>query len=253
MADQFNQTQSILADANYIYQNISNDTLDKSAERIAEYDSLMSNSQSRLDTELQKKTDGQANAYEQEKRNIDELKIKRSDEMEHQSELAKKQAIISQVIQAAKIGEAISNIFAQDTSKLGGFGLISSFISIAAMLVQMKQFKSEAMHLKDGEVMIQGKGTTTSDSIPAMLSRNESIINAKATMATPKTLELINSHAVNDAMLLPLINNIGRTDRATGSADIRSNTSAIKNLTDQMRNGTASNNRKRKRNGINYN
>jgi hypothetical protein len=43
-----------------------------------------------------------------------------------------------------------------------------------------------------GKVRIQGPGTQTSDSIPAMLSKDESVINAKATLAHEDDLTAIN-------------------------------------------------------------
>lgn len=45
---------------------------------------------------------------------------------------------------------------------------------------------------KDGVIAIQGAGTTTSDSIPARLSKGESVINAKSTAKNKEVLEMIN-------------------------------------------------------------
>ncbi|MEX6689214.1 hypothetical protein QTN47_17020 [Danxiaibacter flavus] len=50
-----------------------------------------------------------------------------------------------------------------------------------------------ARKFKDGKVRIDGPGTETSDSIPAMLSKNETVINAAATKRYQPALEAINS------------------------------------------------------------
>lgn len=55
--------------------------------------------------------------------------------------------------------------------------------------------------LKGGEIMIDGPGTTTSDSIPAMLSKNESVINAQASQASPNLLQAINDRKLDDRIL----------------------------------------------------
>lgn len=52
--------------------------------------------------------------------------------------------------------------------------------------------------LKDGEVLIDGAGTETSDSIPALLSRNESVINAKSSKKHTAALKAINEDRFDD-------------------------------------------------------
>lgn len=71
---------------------------------------------------------------------------------------------------------------------------ISSGLAIATVLAtSIPQFKAiNAKRLKDGEVLIDGAGTETSDSIPAMLSKNESIINAKSSKKHTSALKAIN-------------------------------------------------------------
>jgi TP901 family phage tail tape measure protein len=64
--------------------------------------------------------------------------------------------------------------------------LISAALIGATAIPQIKK-------LKEGEVLISGNGTETSDSIPAMLSKNESIINAKSSKKHTAALKAINS------------------------------------------------------------
>lgn len=50
-----------------------------------------------------------------------------------------------------------------------------------------------ALKLKDGVINLQGAGTGTSDSIPAMLSKGESVINARSTAQNEPYLRYINN------------------------------------------------------------
>ena len=52
--------------------------------------------------------------------------------------------------------------------------------------------KVAGVKLKDGAVDIDGPGSTTSDSIPALLSRGESVINAESTAKYKPLLTAIN-------------------------------------------------------------
>lgn len=54
---------------------------------------------------------------------------------------------------------------------------------------------------KDGEVNIDGPGTSTSDSINAKISRGESVINAAATSKSKNLLEAINDRKIDDRIL----------------------------------------------------
>ena len=51
------------------------------------------------------------------------------------------------------------------------------------------------MKLAEGAVDLEGPGTRTSDSIPAMLSKGESVITAEATANNKDLLRMINANA----------------------------------------------------------
>jgi hypothetical protein len=70
-----------------------------------------------------------------------------------------------------------------------------------------------------GEVGIDGPGTGTSDSIPAWLSKGESVINAQATAESRNLLEAINERKINDNILRTLAGDGGR--QATNFDDSR--------------------------------
>ncbi len=77
----------------------------------------------------------------------------------------------------------------------------ANFIAAAFALGQAGIQAAAVRGFKDGEVNINGKGTTTSDSIPAMLSRGESVINARATARSSNLLEAINDRKIDDRVL----------------------------------------------------
>ncbi|NIP62235.1 MAG: hypothetical protein GWN01_13905, partial [Nitrosopumilaceae archaeon] len=87
--------QSIVLDTYSAYQSLTGDSIQQSAERIAEYDSMLADYQSNLTAELRKKERGLANTAETEKEKINELTAKRNEEIEHQKRLAKQEQIIS--------------------------------------------------------------------------------------------------------------------------------------------------------------
>lgn len=61
----------------------------------------------------------------------------------------------------------------------------------------------------EGEIDIKGPGTSKSDSIPAMLSRGESVITAEATRESMGLLKLIQARRINDRMINEIIANGG--------------------------------------------
>lgn len=74
--------------------------------------------------------------------------------------------------------------------------------------------------LKDGEVLISGDGTETSDSIPAMLSVNESIINAKSSKKHTAALKAINNDNFDE-----YLNRIVLQRMFTGQRDVKKESS----------------------------
>lgn len=239
MSEDLDATASILTSIYDSYQSVTGDSIQKSAERISEYDSMIADYQSNLANELRKKERGLANTAETEKQKIDELEAKRNEEIEHRRKLARQEQVISKTIQAAKISEAIAKLISSTATN--PLTLIAGYASIAAMLVKFADFKTEAKRLKDGEIMIEGAGTTTSDSIPAMLSKKESVINAKGSIASPISLTNINDHIWNDDILVPAVNQYlnGGVENNSYSYDskyLNKNTTAVNSLADIMKN-----------------
>lgn len=74
----------------------------------------------------------------------------------------------------------------------------ATVLATAIPQIQSIQASGKEKKLKDGEVRIQGPGTTTSDSIPALLSREESVINAKSSIKHEAALRAINDDRFDD-------------------------------------------------------
>jgi len=73
-----------------------------------------------------------------------------------------------------------------------GIGGIATTAILTAALYGLFAAAQSAAGFKDGVVELQGEGTETSDSIPAWLSKGESVITAKATKQNKDELEWMN-------------------------------------------------------------
>lgn len=85
-------------------------------------------------------------------------------------------------------------------------GIVPAALMAALGIVQIARVNKFAK----GKVNIGGEGTTTSDSIPAMISRGESVINAEATAKSSNLLQAINDRKIDDRILSKLANDGGR-------------------------------------------
>lgn len=103
---------------------------------------------------------------------------------------------------AINTGEAIAKMTSQESGK-GIVGIATTAAGIAAILANMASAISIVKSAKfaKGKVNISGAGSETSDSIPAYISRGESVINAKATKMFEPLLIAIN--AIGNGVALP--------------------------------------------------
>lgn len=90
------------------------------------------------------------------------------------------------------------------------FGYPAGIIPAALMTALGGVALANVRKFKKGEVNIDGKGTGTSDSIPAMISKGESVINAGATAKSQNLLEAINDRKIDDRILYSIAANGGR-------------------------------------------
>jgi tape measure domain-containing protein len=89
----------------------------------------------------------------------------------------------------------------------GGFGLAQ--IALA-----------KGTGFKEGVIDLQGPGTGTSDSIPARLSRGESVINAASTSRSLELLEAINDGRIDDRFLRSLKGHTGGVTVIKDNSDV---------------------------------
>lgn len=87
-------------------------------------------------------------------------------------------------------------------------GLIQAAI-VAAQGASQYAVASKARYYNKGEINIKGPGTETSDSIPAMLSKGESIMTAKQTREAFGILNDVRAGRLNDKVLRQLVSNGG--------------------------------------------
>lgn len=93
--------------------------------------------------------------------------------------------------QAVKFGQGLTKIFSGDFT--GIIDIVSSTINIVKDIIKLIAMFSDGGY-------VSGKGTGTSDSIPAMLSNGEFVVNAKATKDNYKLLTAINTDSIGKLM-----------------------------------------------------
>lgn len=127
--------------------------------------------------------------FNAQKRRID------AQQAQKENALKKKQFEADQRAAITKINIDTALAVVKTFANLGFPAAIIPALGIAAAAEIQKAFirAQPVPKFKDGEVRIQGKGTHTSDSIPAMISKDESVINAKQSIKHAGVL-----HAIND-------------------------------------------------------
>jgi hypothetical protein len=104
-----------------------------------------------------------------------------------------------------------------------GFPAAIPFIAIALATgaTQYAIASKQPTGFKDGVIDLKGPGTATSDSIPASLSRGESVMTAKETKGSKKTLEMIRAKTLDDTVLSRLAARARGSDGVSAFDDSR--------------------------------
>lgn len=131
--------------------------------------------------------------------NIQQIElINAGNNFEKQKAIRKKYALLQMGMTVAEtIANTASAIVNALTVKPAIFGGILAGIYGGIGLTQIgiaNAQRNQIMKLKRGQIGIEGPGSEISDSIPAMLSRGESVINARATRNFKPVLEAINNN-----------------------------------------------------------
>jgi len=175
---------------------INQQKIDASSELIDQRESELDDLRSQLEEENQLREDGLANNTDQIRREIEakkaQLESERAQKLQaleeekrlqkEKEKLARQQALADSITQGSNILTAGSTLFAKGAFA-GPVGIITSIATIAAMIGSFFALKAQlkAAGFKEGVIDLQGPGTETSDSIPAKLSKGESVMTAKET------------------------------------------------------------------------
>lgn len=99
------------------------------------------------------------------------------------------------------------------------YSLIVAGLVAVSTLAQINEINKAPKGYAKGVIGLKGPGTETSDSIPIMASRNESVITAEATRNSYKTLHKIQAGKLNDKVMEKIIAGnitvVGSDDRHT--------------------------------------
>lgn len=139
--------------------------------------------------------------------------------LEEKKKAQKQKLLLDSITEASNLTVAASEILAA-TAGGGPVGVAIGVITIAAMFAAFAAAKASALKaieaqtveqgqqgFKEGVIDLQGPGTTTSDSIPANLSRGESVMTAKETKQYKPLFKAIryNNKALIDKELMNLL------------------------------------------------
>lgn len=159
--------------------------------------------------------------YDQRKKEIEEAAAIREKKLKREEfEAEKRSSIIRAGIQNAL---AIVNALASVPFPAN---LAAAAVTAAAGAVQIAAIASQPTpQFAEGVINLQGPGTETSDSIPARLSRGESVMTAKETKEYRPTLEAIRAKTIDPAVLNSLV--VGDSGRSAGTGPIIVDTSDV--------------------------
>lgn len=106
-----------------------------------------------------------------------------------------------------------------------------SFLVAGETAAQLAIMSKTTANFKDGVIDLKGPGTKTSDSIPARLSRGESVMTADETSASKNVLKAIRAKKLNDRVMKDII-----SGRSGGSATTVFDDSKIIKKLDEVKN-----------------
>lgn len=200
-------SQQVIDVADQLYQSkidqYEND-LRLSQQRQNDQERSIESLRNQLEQEEQLNEEGKANNTDkinaliaEEQRRLEAEKAIGQQALEEKQRLQKEQELIDTASQLGNLVTATTNIIAGLT-KIDPSG-ISAAIAVTAMLAGFVISKKKAFeavsqnNFAEGVINLQGKGTTTSDSIPANLSRGESVMTAKETQRHMELFQAIRS------------------------------------------------------------
>lgn len=158
--------------------------------------------QSKLQAEIALNQAGYASNIQLRLKEIDDQERIRAKALRDQEKFAKQQALIEQITQVASTATAVANTF-KVWSEVPFVGYAIATAQVAAMLLSIAAAKNNAKavaKLAKGKVKIGLPAGVPDgvDTIPAMINKGESVINANATDDYYHTLTAINNRQAPD-------------------------------------------------------
>jgi hypothetical protein len=160
---------------------------DNSAQRAATLQDTLSILDEQKNKELSNKNLTEQQKAEIDKKYKDKERQEKIKAFEAEKGAKKEQAIINGLL-------AVTNVWAQNAGNPILAAILTALTVTTTAIQVAKISAAKTPKFFKGKVGIEGPGTTTSDSIPAMISRGESVINAKATNKWKQALEAINNN-----------------------------------------------------------
>jgi hypothetical protein len=143
------------------------------------------NQQRRVDRAQAIADRGNAKALQTEVERLNTLQKEREKHARTQLAINSAQTLSSSILAIAT---------AAGESGAGALVIVPAVIAaLAAGFAAVKSLSNDTQGFRDGVIGLEGPGTTTSDSIPARLSRGESVITASGTVGHEKILEGMNA------------------------------------------------------------
>lgn len=181
-----------LSDASF---GIANQQLDKELslldKRIEIRDKDIADLQDRLDKEQELAEQGLAHNSDNLKRELADKEAQRQKDLAKQKEIFEKkkklayaQFAIDTAIQASNLVTAVSEVFVTYAAAPYVAAALAALMVASFAVTKVAAFnaiKNDTGGFKDGVIDLQGPGTKTSDSIPAWLSKGESVMTADET------------------------------------------------------------------------
>lgn len=192
----------------------------------------LANNQDKIRAEIALKEEQQAKEKELELRAIEEKK-----------KIQKQKLLLDTITQGSNMILAATEIYARAAAEGGPLGVPIAVAAIAAMFTAFATQKALALQainegkgFKDGVIDLQGPGTETSDSIPARLSKGESVITAKVTRKRKSLLEALatDSDPVIKRALLDELKGTGITINAGLPKELSNKKDAIRSEESKM-------------------
>jgi chromosome segregation ATPase len=150
--------------------------------------------------------------------NLTDERLKAEKEAAREAAIANKAAVIFDIILSTQ--QAIAKVTGQ--SGIAAPAAIPAILAPAAIAFATAA-ATPIPEFAEGVVGLQGAGTETSDDIPAMLSKGESVITAKATKQFHEELKAMNAgkypELINEKYLNPVIKQLAATVQVNNSFD----------------------------------